>query len=383
MRLTAGRSLLILTFAASCGLAGRSAAADGGPPAECPTAAEFATVKVDAPITTTRQRIRAENEVKVEAAPRRPSAQPPVVVALRDEIAIHVHGLAYLLARERCSPTHRAIVLFLDGRPIANATPFPPVDPANETLKFVLDRREPSRDAWTHLLGRPSFIDREVSISVGIEDEYAVASDQSVRLRAIPRGWFGAWAVLLALLAVAFLALATKSDVLRDPGPRPLANLRKPYSLAKMQAAWWFFLILSSYLFIGLVSGDYDTTITGTVLSLMGISAATAVGSATIDAGKSSAAATAATAATLATGVTVVVAPATTRGQWWLDILSDGDGVNFHRFQMAAWTAVLGVIFLHEVYNSLAMPIFDSSLLGLLGISAGTYLGLKTTAEKG
>ena len=385
MRLPAGRSLLILTFAASCGLAGRSVAADGGPNADCPTAAEFATVKVDAPITTTRQRIQAGTDVegKVETAPRRASAQPPVVVALRDEIAIHVHGLAYLLARERCSPTHRAIVLFLDGRPIANATPFPPVDPANETLMFVLDRREPSRDAWTHLLGRPSFVDRAVSISVGIEDEYAVASDQSVRLRAIPRGWFGAWAVLLALLAAAFLALATKSDVLRDPGPQPLVNARKPYSLAKMQAAWWFFLILSSYLFIGLVSGDYDTTITGTVLSLMGISAATAVGSATIDAGKSSAAATAATAATLATGVTVVVAPPSTRGKWWLDILSDGDGVNFHRFQMAAWTAVLGVIFLHEVYNSLAMPIFDSSLLGLLGISAGTYLGLKTTAEKG
>ncbi|HRP29599.1 MAG TPA: hypothetical protein PLG77_14295, partial [Burkholderiaceae bacterium] len=71
-----------------------------------------------------------------------------------------------------------------------------------------------------------------------------------------------------------------------------------------------------------------------------------------------------------------------TRGRWWLDIVSDTNGVNFHRFQMAAWTAVLGVIFVHDVYVSLAMPEFDNTLLGLLGISSGTYLGLKVTTEK-
>ena len=43
---------------------------------------------------------------------------------------------------------------------------------------------------------------------------------------------------------------------------------------------------------------------------------------------------------------------------------------------------VLGVIFIHEVYAGLAMPQFDNTLLGLLGISSGTYLGLKTTSER-
>jgi len=59
------------------------------------------------------------------------------------------------------------------------------------------------------------------------------------------------------------------------------------------------------------------------------------------------------------------------------DILSDANGVNFHRFQMAAWTFVLAIIFIKEVYENLAMPTFNTTLLGLLGLSAGTYLGMK------
>ena len=61
-----------------------------------------------------------------------------------------------------------------------------------------------------------------------------------------------------------------------------------------------------------------------------------------------------------------------------LDILSDANGVSFHRFQIAAWTLVLGIIFIIQVYNVLAMPVFNGSLLALLGISAGTYVTLKT-----
>ena len=54
-----------------------------------------------------------------------------------------------------------------------------------------------------------------------------------------------------------------------------------------------------------------------------------------------------------------------------------GRGVSFHRFQIAAWTIVLGIIFVTQVYKVLAMPDFNGSLLALLGISAGTYIGLK------
>jgi len=59
------------------------------------------------------------------------------------------------------------------------------------------------------------------------------------------------------------------------------------------------------------------------------------------------------------------------------DLLADQNVISFHRFQIFVWTIVLGIIFTYKVYNELSMPDFSSTLLGLLGISAGTYLGFK------
>ena len=52
-------------------------------------------------------------------------------------------------------------------------------------------------------------------------------------------------------------------------------------------------------------------------------------------------------------------------------------GISIHRFQMFAWTLILGVIFIGSVYKNLEMPQFSATLLGLMGISSGTYLGFK------
>ena len=62
---------------------------------------------------------------------------------------------------------------------------------------------------------------------------------------------------------------------------------------------------------------------------------------------------------------------------FFLDIFSDDSGVAFHRFQMSVWTAALGVIFIARVLINLEMPEFETSILGLMGISSGTYLGMK------
>jgi uncharacterized membrane protein YccC len=64
------------------------------------------------------------------------------------------------------------------------------------------------------------------------------------------------------------------------------------------------------------------------------------------------------------------------------DILSDSSGYSFHRFQIFAWTLVLGIIFISSVYNSLSMPEFSPTLLGLMGLSAGTYIGFKFPEQK-
>jgi hypothetical protein len=44
---------------------------------------------------------------------------------------------------------------------------------------------------------------------------------------------------------------------------------------------------------------------------------------------------------------------------------------------MAAWTLILAIVFVISVWNNLAMPDFGATLLGLMGISSGTYIGFK------
>jgi hypothetical protein len=315
---------------------------------------------------------------------------------LEDEITVKVEGLQILLAKANCSNPSKKILLFLDGRPVKDAIPFPPTDPTKELLAFKLKRTEASRELWTYILGASKWSPRATAVSVGLEDEYPVTSDPkaTINIIVIPQRWFLFWSFIFLLILICFWLLAVKSDLLRDTGPSPTGtDERKPYSLARTQAAWWFFLILASYLFIGMITGDFSTTITTTVLGLLGISAGTVVGSAFIDAGKATtqgkptdgaagapAPAVTATTAAVATTATAAAPPkpyVPKNEYWWVDILSDANGISFHRFQVAAWTFVLGIIFIIQVYKLLAMPTFDGSLLALLGISAGTYLGLK------
>ena len=315
---------------------------------QCPSAESYQQI-----VVTKAYKKDMENEVNVR---------------LEDEITLEIQNLKTLLDRARCQVPAKKIVLFLDQRPVKDATPFPPTDPNRPSLVFPLKRTEDSRDVWTYILGEAKWSPREVNVSVGIEDEYAVESLAKLKLKAIPAGWFLLWAIILLVIIAVFGVLAHKSDLLRDSGPQPV-GARKPYSLARTQAAWWFFLILASYLFIGIITGDFSTTITTSVLSLLGISAGTVVGSAFVDAGKTAA-------------VASPPGPPSVNEYWWVDILSDANGVSFHRFQIAVWSLVLGIIFVVAVYQSLAMPTFGGTLLSLMGISAGTYLGLKIPEPK-
>jgi len=64
------------------------------------------------------------------------------------------------------------------------------------------------------------------------------------------------------------------------------------------------------------------------------------------------------------------------------DILTDANGVSLHRFQMLVWTIVLAGVFLKGVYDDLGMPNFSATLLALMGITSGTYLGLKIPEQQ-
>src|SRR5262249_34529229 len=89
---------------------------------------------------------------------------------------------------------------------------------------------------------------------------------------------------------VMFGWLATKSNILRDAGEEPVdpdtkQPRRKPFSLARTQMAFWFFIVLASYLWIFAITRERDT-IPPEVLGLLGISASTALGAVLIDSSK-------------------------------------------------------------------------------------------------
>lgn len=304
-------------------------------------------------------------------------------------------------------------------------------------LIYHLEITPDNKKVWIDLLGAPKSMREPATISVGLEDGSAFKSvhgrgEQPVTLTVIsPAYGLLALAVILSTLAL-LLWLVRKTNIIREPGPPPAPGKRRPYNLGRAQMAFWFFLIYASYMTIWLITDALDT-ITASLLALMGISAGTALGEALIDNGKDTAVTNqlqdmSAEKQALEQGITQTQAdldaidPASatptdqsnrellnrqmtdsrTRlnqidqqlrtldaqnapsasGGFLRDILSDGSGYSFHRFQIFAWTIVLGIIFVSSVYNNLTMPEFSSTLLGLMGLSAGTYIGFKFPEQK-
>jgi uncharacterized membrane protein len=176
-----------------------------------------------------------------------------------------------------------------------------------------------------------------------------------------------------------------------------VAEQLSSYSLARSQMAIWFFLIVCSWVFLWLVTGTFNT-LTTTVLALMGIGAGTALGAEAQDVGKPSrveeidnmikeleaeeqqgASLTPSEVrdkASLKSELAAELKKDLPRSvDFFDDVLTDADGISFHRFQMFIWTIVLGIIFVTEVCLHLSMPDFNTTMLALLGISSGTYLG--------
>ncbi len=204
--------------------------------------------------------------------------------------------------------------------------------------------------------------------------------------------------------------------------------------------ASWFFVILGSYFFIWMLTSDIKT-LTPTALLLLGISSATALGSAVVDSSRRSyqdkllnsmnqklkqhevEVSRLKKETTLGNEVSAINhneasveqervkriakegelagkikeiaqaeeqvkdfkerrSSASSKG-FLNDILNDDSGISFHRFQMFAWTLVLIMIFLWSVLRSLTMMDFDSELLALMGVSGGTFIGFKLPAQQG
>lgn len=352
-------------------------------------------------------RVRAVHRLLVEHAGAEEMAAaagavPARAVGLGAVIAVEVVGLDALIAQ---AGGIGDFVLFLDGMPLADVVPLG-VRPERGWLIFRLERTEAADAAWHLLLGNTSSLVRRLSLSVGLDESHPIPTDVEEFPLAVIHPWeLAIFGLLLGAALIGFVSAARRTDLLRDRTADVPPGAVRPYSLARCQMAWWFFLVVAAYVFIWLAIDDLDT-ITPSVLALIGIGAATALGAGMIDSEKKQSGEDAATALRTARAA-VQQAPAasadmatqvaqqvemqrlqqrTVEKQGALkgasrgfrrDLLWDGDGLSFHRFQIVVWTLVLGLIFVASVYAELTMPDFSAALLGLMGISSGTYLGFK------
>ncbi|MEA5601472.1 hypothetical protein [Nostoc sp. UHCC 0252] len=145
------------------------------------------------------------------------------------------------------------------------------------------------------------------------------------------------------------------------------SNKKNPFSLSLLQLAWWTAIIILSYLGVFLVTEKFTNIFSSSASILLGINAGTPFINSLIDESKPE--------------IKQKGSARTSEGLFY-DILSDGNGFDLHRIQVALWTLALGLVFIYEVINHGKMPEFDSSLLALQGISSATFIGLRTTEKQ-
>lgn len=285
-------------------------------------------------------------------------ATKPRVTGVEGEIAI---GKTITVEVEQLSTWAAAghepsqLVLFLNGRKMKGLHP---ESMDKNKLLFHLLRTPDNSNVWESLLREP-VVHRPVTLSVGMENQSpfdsVFESDHPLNLTVIRPVWGIVSLVVVLVGLVLFVYLTRNTNMLRESGPSPELGKSRPYDEGRVQTAFWFFLILSAYLCLWLVTGDLNT-LKPPFLALMGISGGTALVAHLLKKPSD--------------------APAVSTG-FLKDILSNDDGYSVVNFQMLAWTLALGIIFVASVYDNLAMPKFSGTLLALTGISSGTYLGFK------
>lgn len=201
---------------------------------------------------------------------------------------------------------------------------------------------------------------------------------------------FTFWALFL-LFTAGVIVCDRKFNMLRDlskASPRP-------FSWSRVQLAWWTVIILSSFTTIVLLTG-HAPNVPSSTLVLLGISVATSTAARVIDLNDQS-------------------SPLVFRHQdiksanFFLDILSDQNGISVQRFQSVIFNAVFGIWFMSAVLGNLhdpnfcltlfakgdpnlaqcllhstdfILPVVTDNNLILLGLSSATYAALKITENK-
>jgi hypothetical protein len=200
------------------------------------------------------------------------------------------------------------------------------------------------------------------------------------------------------LLWIIMIYLDRRSGMLRDSST---ANPR-PYSWSRVQLAWWSVIVLSSL--IAIIWKDMQVappanipTLHYSTLVLLGISAATTTVARIIDVNDKT------------DNNPALRHQDLPASNFFVDIISDQNGISIHRLQALIFNLVFGVWFIGTVLYDLVpgndpcslyipgsqlanackadpldfiMPVITDNNLILLGLSSATYAAMKTTENR-
>lgn len=285
-------------------------------------------------------------------------------VPLGHHIKLRVRNLKDWIDQKN-SPAN--LVLFLNGRQLAKTSPaaieaaYDPAHPELTEVLFKLQRTPETDQTWDDLIvqernQRGLFlkgVSRKVRPSVGLEGGTSAQSSAEFEVVLLPLGWEYVCIVFLGLTLAGVLVLGRRTSLLRD-------YAGGPFSLARTQMLVWTWLLLNAYFFLFIMTWDPAVDIPTSILGLLGISSTTYLAAVLVDHNNT--------------------AKAPSQG-FWKDICGGGD-IEIHRIQIIAWTVVLAFVFVVRIFTKLSIPDFNPTLLGLLGMSAGTYVGFKFPENK-
>lgn len=290
------------------------------------------------------------------------------IVGLGEYIGLKVNNLNKLFSSEKNQ--NNSLVLYINNVPMHGIQPIF-IDTNQNIVVFQLSRNDSTKKVWDlfyNSKSRMNFV-KPVLINIGLNDKGAIKGQPgNIVLKLFNNAW--RWSMLIIYVAILIVLgfLAKKSNLLRDGklseiDPKTNKPKLATYSLAKSQLAIWTLVIVGSIGYIFSTTGELPV-ISGSTWILLAISIGTTTGASIIGFAPQN------------------VAQLNESKNWLTDILSDNNGMSIHRFQMLVWTVFLVVYFICRVYMNLDLPQLGNELLALMGISNGTYLGLKISEDK-
>lgn len=347
---------------------------------------------------------------------------------LDDEIIVKLDSLGLMLSR--VDEKTGQLILYIDNYPLKGVNGIP--DVSNNELTFRLSRVAAANENWNKVLSKPSFFSRQkpVTVSIGFENDRAIPvknKDKNFTFVIVNYYWFWLCVIIIIILFLFLYWLGRNTEMLCEPYTVSENGNKRPYSLALTQMAFWYFLVVASIILLFLITREFPD-LNSSVLILIGISSLTALSSTGINISRIKEReimyiSLEAEKKTLSESIAEIEKNISSKVDFtpsqlleqqkdkedklkrlnevimtipqykktnisyysrgfFRDLVSDNTGVSLHRFQIAVWTLVLGFDFCYSVWSNLRMPEINNSLLALMGISSGTYIGFKIPEQK-